>query len=353
MIINDYTGIIYDFIMYNIIYFCKTAVYENFKQFADKDSDIFLYYNEFHNDKNSITPKDDLYPFFYFNNQGASFITETFRKDFDFSKDTFIEFINILQNKKLLKRRIIYYYFDEHKDKLSVESLISGDAVAITEAMSYLQHHGFKAKTFVRVFWDFDNLVDELIRYFEHMVHKLRIFHAKHKDVCNASIKRFCSEENVNTFNRSHPRFYFNPDKQIFGISLFNPYVTIYQYGEKNFNGFIIGWNSFVCLSIFANYDHITYSSISKIFANEVMDDIINALSEEELTITKLSMKLNVSRTTVDKFVRILYDELAILISDSNGNEKYYKVNPKFFIVAKDEFNKKINNLIEINIKGR
>ena len=87
-------------------------------------------------------------------------------------------------------------------------------------------------------------------------------------------------------------------------------------------------------------------SLISKIFSNETMLDIINALTVEPLTITQLSFKLYASRTTVDRLVGLLYDNMAVVVTKSNGNEKYYKINPEFFLAAKEVFNKKIDDLL-------
>ena len=60
---NPAPGIIYDAIMYNIIYFCKDIFFNTIKTCVRNDDDVLLYYNKFRSTMID-TPPNSLYPFF-------------------------------------------------------------------------------------------------------------------------------------------------------------------------------------------------------------------------------------------------------------------------------------------------
>ena len=58
-------------------------------------------------------------------------------------------------------------------------------------------------------------------------------------------------------------------------------------------------------------------------------------------------MQLHVSRTTIDRLVNLLHNECAVAVSRVEGNEKYYRINPEYFLVAKNKFDIVFEELAE------
>lgn len=340
------TGIIYDAITYSTIYFCRDAMYKIMRLYANKEDDIFFYYDRFRAAKGSITPPDDLYPFFCFENKGPSVITEYFRRTVSFETGTLNDFINELKKVAYFKRFVVFYYLDEYKKDIRIEDVIKKDPASVARAMVLLRDHGSKTDTFIRLFYDFERLTEELIQYFQILFHKLKLFHHKYRDVCSEAAENFFTDKNIKIISKSFGCNKLSKKTVIFGVSFFQCFAYLLQIEGKMVKGFVIGHKSYSSIPQNANYKHVTATIISQIIANDLMVDILNLLTLEPLTITQLSFRLHVSRTTVDRFVGFMYDNMAIIISKLNGNEKYYGINPEFFLVGKEVFNKKIDDLL-------
>lgn len=347
MKINEAAGVIYDAIFYSYIYFNKEKIYQRLKPYADKDSDIFAYYDQMRKGNQPLTPSEDFYPFFYVSLQEQSFMTAYFRKYFKFDTGTYADFLALFKDKHALKRALIFHYFDRYQDEIKLDQLIDGDVLAVTKAMVHLRTHGDRMNAFVRIFCDFDSLVEELVSYLEQLLHKVKLFHAKNKGVCDIAVENFCKKENLHVISKAYNLDTIKVEEQSFGISLFHPYIYMLQFDHPIMQGFVIGHQAYLAVPSHTAFRHVTAAMISRIYSNDIMESIIDALSVEDLTITQLSMRLHVSRTTIDRLIGDLYDDLAVLISKSNGNEKYYRVNPDFFLAGKEAFINKINVLME------
>lgn len=348
MTINNYTGVIYDVINYNVIYFNKESIHSQLKIYAKKDEDIFAFYDEFRKGKHAVTPPENLYPFFFYDIKAPCVLSQYFYKKFDYFSDTYVEYFNTFQNIEQFKRYVFFFYLEQYRDKINIEAVIEGDKKEITKASVAMRYHGERANTFIDLFYDFESAVNELIKYLKRLLHKMKLFHSKKKGLYQAAIEKFINSDNVNPFKKvNNIKDEVKFSKQLFAVCFMNRYVILYKgkTGTSEYS-FIVGSDCCQSIRKNADYSYLTYAAVSKVFAHEITDDIIKELTREELTITKLSMKLNTARTTVNKFVGFLYDELAIQVSRANGNEKYYRLNPEYFLVAKRILNEKIDNIL-------
>lgn len=346
MKINEAAGVIYDAIFYNLIYFNKERVYQRLKICAVKDSDIFACYDQMRKGNQPLTPSEDFYPFFYISLQEQSFMTAYFRKYFKFDISTYRDFFSLFQDKHALKRALIFHYFDRYKDEINLDQLIDGDVLAVSKAMVHLREHGDRMNAFVRIFCDFDSLVEELVSYLEQLFHKVKLFHAKNKGLYGAAIENFCKKENLHVISKAYNLEKIKVEELSFGICFVHPYICMFQFCDSKMKSFVIGYHTYL-VTRQTICPTVTAAMISRIYSNDIMESIIEALSVEELTITQLSMRLHVSRTTTDRLIGDLYNDLAVLIAKSNGNEKYYRVNPEFFLAGKEALNKKIDVFLE------
>ena len=344
---NAEPGIIYDAIVYNTIYFCKDAMFKAIRIYTGNDEDVFRYYNEFLKTKNLKSPSDDFYPFFFFQNVGPCVLTTYMDKNFNFFTDTKNDFLDLLKDTEKFKRFIIFYYLEKYAEKIDIEKVIDGDTAAVSKALVLLREHGPYMESFIRVFCDFNSLVDDLTQYLDSVIECVNKFHQKHKNVILKAIENFTDSQVFEVFSKKVG--IKNPVKlseQFYSGCLMNQIVLKYQLQDNNYL-FIVSPYAFKTALLHMQFKNIDGYSLSKLFANSIICDIIKELARQESTISKLSYKIHISRTTVDRLVCYLKDELAITVSRTDGKEKYYKINPEYFITAKNSFDKMYENLME------
>lgn len=313
--------------------------------YVEKDQDVFLYYNKFCTFKPLPTPDEAFYPFFFYDGTRPCVLSKYFLKHYNCSIGTYENFLQILNDKNQFKREVVFYFLQEYREKIDIEKVIVKDPVEVTKSVIELHSHGTYTNTFVRLFYDFDLLVDELSEYLNKMFLKLAHFHENQKQAVKEAIDGFLKPETINVYTKKVglPKSIKVTD-QTFSVSLINPSALIW-FHEKNEYFYILTVGSYksilkVTLDVLETsfYSNVTKYSLAKIFSNDIICDILRELTKKDLTITMLSQKLHISRTTVDRFVSGLNDEFAITVSRSVGKEKYYDINPEFFLIAKAKF---------------
>jgi DNA-binding transcriptional ArsR family regulator len=109
---------------------------------------------------------------------------------------------------------------------------------------------------------------------------------------------------------------------------------------------FFFGANSIKSISKWlGDYSRISVVSFGKAFGNEVKYDIIQELRKGEKTVSQLSKKLFISRSTVDRYLLSLCDELVVKVVKKAGTEIYYSLNPYYVIAAKEEINRYLDGI--------
>ncbi len=344
---NPAPGIIYDAIMYNVIYFSKEKVFEKIRFFLDSDGEAFVNYNKFRKSQGVIDPPETFYPFFYYDGERPCALSKCFINHYTFYNGTFKDFLSILNDKAQFKRIVLFHLLEPYQDQLDIEAVLGEDPKAITEAVVLLRSHGSSLQSFVRLFHDFDEVTNELGKYMETLVFRLRRFHKTHNGEAIAAIERFLVPEVIKVYvKKTGTDKSVKIEEQIFSVSLLHPAVFIWQHrGEKY--AYVISANACRDTMRMPVYNNITSLSIAKLFANETIYDIIKELVKGEQTITRLSMRLHVSRTTVDRLVNYLHDEFAVDLVRMEGNEKYYRVNREYFLSAKSKFDAMFEELLK------
>lgn len=243
-----------------------------------------------------------------------------------------------MNNKAQLKRAVLFYILEPYRDQLDIEAVLKEDPKSITEAVVLLRSHGSRLRSFVRLFYEFDEVANELRKHMEPLVFRLRRFHEKYKEVVMKAIERFSAPDVVKVYvKKSGMSNLTDISSQTFSVTLLHPTVLIWRNEGDNF-AFILSTNAYTSITLYAHHKNIPPYSIATLFSNEMIRDIIGALSNQEETITRLSMQLHVSRTTIDRLVNLLHNECAVVVSRVEGNEKYYRLNPEYFLVAKNKF---------------
>jgi len=347
MTINHYTGVMSDTIYYNVIFFNQDTIRTQSKLYAEKEDDIFLFYDEIRKGKNVIDPPESLYPFFFYDIKIPCVVTEYFHKKFDFFMNKHTDFSSIFKDVDYFKRFVFFFYLEQHKE-ININAALKGDTIEIGKALVAMRQHGERANTFVYLFNNFDQLVEELIRYLNKLHHKMKLFHGKKKGHYQETIDRFCSNDNINILKKTYGiKDKVNILKQTFSVSFMQQYRYLLSSKNNDSNySFVVGYRSHVVVPKYLNYNFLTPITAAIIYTNPLMNSIIRALKKEELTITKLAIKLAMSRATADRLIGILYDDLAIQITRTIGNEKYYRLNPEYFLAIKSVLVQDIDDIL-------
>lgn len=345
---NPVPGIIYDAIVYNIFYFCKDTFYKNVRQYVENNQDVFFYYNKFCALKPLPIPDETFYPFFFIDGATPCILSKCFIKQFDFYKGSYEDFLSILNDKRQFKREVAYYYLEQYRQEIDIEKVIEGNPLAITEAVVLLRSHRSYMKVFAHLFHEFDSIIDGLIEYLKNLFSVLERFHTKHKKEVDEALNKFLDPQIIDVYKRKNRiDKSVNMSEQEFSVVLLHPSVIIHNYRE-NVYFHILATGAYKCMARLPVYRNITEYSLIRVFSNEMTFDIIKRLSKGDLTISMLSQQLHISRTTVDRLVNELYSEFAVYISRSVGKEKYYEIDPNFFLVAKEKFDFMFNDFIRV-----
>ena len=305
--------------------------------YAEKETDIFTFYDEMRSDRHHLHPPESLYPFFYYDITPPCVISEYFHKYFDFFQGTDTSFFNLFNDTEAFKRYVFYFYLEQFRDKINVEAVIKGDAIALSKASLAMRNHGDMADTFIYLFHNFEQLIEELLAYLKQLNHKMKLFHGKRKGLYQEAIDRFFHSVKVNNYKKSlNIKDDVTLINQMFAVSFMNKYPIIYKPINDGLEySFVIGYDGSMTMDKLVDNRHVTDQAMASIFANKLAKEIVWALGKEELTFTQLSAKLNVTHLTIERIIRILRDNFAVHITRTNGDEKYYDLNLEYLRAEK------------------
>ncbi len=343
-------GIMYDVISYSVIYFNRDS-YNNVKTYySDKSVDTFKYYDIFRQGKRRLDPPDFLYPFFYFFSDtkkhftNFSLLQSYFLNSYNFLSFELSDFLASIRT-PAFKLFCINYYFKNYTDRLSIDGLMAGSVDDCMQAMAILHKHGENLQYFHQLIRSFDSLVVPLTEYLENCYARMSSLYAqfgqslfdevytnylKNTDVINKA-------QNLTQDELEHIEFYtfhLIDHLMLFPHKPYNSHSAMFFFGVSSLEN-VLGW---------ANYSNIDVFSFCSAFGNEIKKDIIMQLAEKEQTISQLASALFTSRSTINRYVVSLYENLVIQISKKIGTETYYSLNPRYFVIVR----KKVEDIFDL-----
>ena len=345
---NDYAGVIYDSIYYNIVFLNKDRIIKSLLRLEKHESEILKYYNKFKNGIGNIEPDENFYPLFYYDIGNPSVMSEYFRQHFDLRNGTFLDYLELIKDVRRFKRFVFLHYTEPFQKNVNIEAVIKGDSVEIGKVLVALSdaQKGKWANTYVRLFYNFEELAKELLEYMKILIDRMNLFHLKNKRFVKATIDTLCIKENANLCKKlCNIEENVDLSKQIYSVCFMNKYFIMKHYHGTKYN-LMIGIDSAYHLHEFMTYRYVTGVSASRLISNEIMHSMVQALRKEDMTITQLSKELNISRPTADRFINILKSELAITMSKKESNEKYYQLNLNYFKAAQKVLNEIYGEII-------
>lgn len=342
-------GIMYDVISYSVIYFNRDS-YNNVKTYySDKSIDTYKYYDIFRQGKRKIDPPDYLYPFFYFSSDPKNHFTNfSLLQSYFLNHYNFLDFnlTNFLDSLKApsFKQFCMAYYFKNHADQISIDGLAAGNVDDCMQAMLILHKHGDRLRYFYQLIRSFDELLPSLLEYLENCYVRMASFHAQFgqgffDDVYSYYLKNaddINKAQNLSTEDLQNITCYtihLIDHLMMFDRMPLNSDTGMFFFGSSSLEN-VLGWS---------NYSNLDVLSFCSAFGNEIKKDIIMQLAEKEQTISQLASALFTSRSTINRYVVSLYENLVIQISKKIGTETYYSLNPKYFVIVK----KKVEDMLD------
>lgn len=336
--INESLGILYDSLFYNLVYFNRKAIETYLSSLTHKKTDAILYnYDSFRIKKSLPNPPDSLYPFFHYSEHFSCVLTKLVLEKTDFFGDSILDFFQKLEDKRSFKRYVFTHYLHTFED-INMQKVLLAEGESIAKALTLLSQ-SIKIDYFYYMFYHFNQLVEQLITYLKSLLIEVEKFHAKNKDKTDI-IHTFISADTTSQVKRACMLDdEINLESQTYSVCYLAQYLIMKRStkGEKPF-AFLLGCNCSDVLYQAINYRYITIYSVIKSYGNDTKIDIIRELSKKEMTVSQLSRKLHLSRSSIGRYVEDLVDEVAIIRVKKVGADIYLRLNPDYFIQSKSAF---------------
>jgi DNA-binding transcriptional ArsR family regulator len=230
------------------------------------------------------------------------------------------------------------HYLAPFTAQVDLDAILAGDADSILKAVALLSFHQENLIYFVDFFQHFESLVHALAEYMTDLFGKMKSFHSKYvPTVFNEIYEDYVqNEEMLKKMYQIDNRYTFKDDA--FSVLLMQHLAILETIVRDNKILFFFGANSIKTINKWlGDYSKISVVSFGKAFGNEVKYDITQELRKGEKTVSQLSKKLFISRSTVDRYLLSLCDELVVRVVKKSGTEIYYSLNPYYVIAAKEE----------------
>lgn len=345
-------GLLLDVISYTLMYFNHDSYQREKILYSDKTTDTFKYYDSFRQGKRRLDPPDLLYPFFSFNDAKSSYssvspLLSYFLNVFDFSTVDLKTLLDALSTEGF-REYCLNYYFQSFSDRLSIGGLDAGNADDCMKALLVLQKQGERLELFYPFLRDFRSLIGPLRDYLEECYGRIASFHAQFGPELAAGVRGdyLANAESVDRSLDLKPGD--GGEASDYTVHLINHMVLFHQTVRGTGKGvYFLGLSSVENVVGWTNYSSLDLLSFCNAFGNEIKRDIIMQLVQEEQTVSQLAAALYTSRSTVNRYVVSLYENLVIQISKKVGTETYYSLNPKYFLIAKEKVSSVIDYIIE------
>lgn len=193
-------------------------------------------------------------------------------------------------------------------------------------------------ETYTELFYHFENVVEELIRYLDNVMFYMVKYHKNRLADSHRTLQElFIDDIKVSQFKKAHSlEENLRLESQTYSICYMNPYITMYQ-GKENGYIFIFGNRMLDHIGGYVQYAYryryIKPQRTMQLLGHEYTMKMLKILKKGDATVSQLSRIFHVSRTSIIRLVQALEKEL-ILISYRDGWEHYYRINYDYLFYA-------------------
>ena len=340
MIYNEHMGIIYDVILYGLIYFNKSSLIKKFEERGHDLDGAFTYFDEV---KNSCPPLPEcLLPFFYYDSITPCFLTEYIIKSLDFHKHKFQDFIKSLQNP--LKKNVFDYLFENLSDDEKMLLIKNKDSKVVIKAFTNESWSGEMTKQTMFLLYNFSYVSYLLIDTINDIYKHISELHNKYIDKIAQKVKETQSKETLLLFEKLYSLDEKKASMQICSICFMNQFVR-YEKRDGNVESvFLLGYRYKETMETDYNKANVSLEKALFAIGDPIRFKIIvNLKKHGSLTISDLGRLINISKTTSFRHINILCEEKIIIEHHREGLKIYYKVNKDYLFSMEKLFSKFVN----------
>ncbi|MEA4833503.1 hypothetical protein SDC9_96324 [bioreactor metagenome] len=328
---NNITGIIYDCIFLGVIYFNKDTVKSVLSKYCDDSDDIFEYYNII--EEKQIFPPKHLYPFFYYDGEFPSVLSDYFRCNGYYDQYTFEYFISLIEKKDEFKKFTVNLLLRDLPQEMKNNILNMSKKMLYDEVLKKLSYTDEIIMNVLNMLNDFDSFIDDIIDYFYKIKPVICDLHQQFKKKIEEEFAIFQTDECINNLGRFLNIEISALKSSDFSFCLIHKYVCLSKTNKNNKNlGFITGISLKKAIDCFFIYNNITLETFINALGNSIRYNVVIQLNKHgALTSSQLSRILNVSNTAMRRHIDILFNEYVIKISNQTNREIYFSINESYF----------------------
>ena len=347
--LNGEAAVIYDMICFSSVYFnTKTAILFIQRESGTNNEDELLEnYKKFLPSMEHHLPPLSVAPFFLLNGVNPCPMSRLWNN----TVQSYQKFRDQISYIPYLRKFILSYYFDGLVGSENTELILRGDGAMITKGILLLiKSFGLDEKYFDVLYdlcYNFDNMTKALFDYLDILHEKMMKFHEERIEDASLILQKFFQdEEKQNLFRKS-----FNLDSnlrlqnQVFAVCYMQPYVQWCTHIGKKYS-FHIGCYMLNYIENRVHYGYITATQSLQILGREHVNEIIDILQQGPSTTSQISRKLNLARTSVQRVLFDLANELAV-ISYKQGSEKFYLLNYDYIAQARGVIIRYLDDLLK------
>ena len=321
-------GVLHDVLAYGVLHFNFKAVREYYERSAGYFEDAYVHYDKL---KSQMPPiPRSLYAFFYTNGKKSSFISYFMFSEFDFFKDTFDDFLLILEEYVDIPSRMLAHFFDEQ----GIEDDISEDLTKSLQRILELESDNDLKVSLVTILVNWEQQRGLLLNYLRHAYPIIEKYHEQLYDDSIKMIAKFSSERFLDKL-RQYLEIdgHINIKKQSISISYLNSFLVMSRYNRQEQYVFVMGKYGETVVDRVLNFEFKTPHELFDIMGKPIIRKLLECLYIQDYTATQLTDKLHTSRQSISRHLLWIHDFMLIRVSKKNGPEIYYTINASYFQV--------------------
>ena len=326
-------GKIYDVIMAVNFHFN----YEYFKEIYEKEGSAdpekyFKYYDEIKENLDFIS--DQLFPLFYHNFGKISPVSKYFLYKTNKETINFDRFLDIIEDDNIFKKFLFNYIFEAEIDLNNTD--------CIYEKISQISANGDYKFDLLNLIHNYNNIKNDLILTLKKIYPLVSELHERNTALINSVFNTTNKDETKDKYVK-----YWNIDKKrinnfFVGYSLINTQITYYD-PRFDMTQILFGIDHLEEITSSINKKDISYRKFVNACSNDIKFEILEALHENgEMTKAQLSDLLDVSSSSISRYVDELFSNSMLIISKHESVKIFFSVNKEYF----KEIGKSYNNFI-------
>ncbi|MDR0287664.1 MAG: hypothetical protein LBI03_08195 [Clostridiales bacterium] len=311
-------SILYDTIMYCVLYFDEDIILETDIHFLDSEKfSLFYRYKETANYEISKV----LWPFFAYDLEKISLLTEYFMEKINsdnFYKYDINSFLEDILDKDSLRHHYIKFFLKtEDDDDLNLDEKYS-DLETVMKRSEEIEYSDSLKLYVFNIYLSFDNLVTELVQTLKDIYEIAKRAHNENQDIINSLLKECKNDETIELLKAKSLAKKLSYDKRAAIFTVFAPTSCM-----------ILDTYDILGLEFKSMLENRDENGDIKMFPFGKIYDLFK--NREEISTNELAKELCISKSTAEKYLTRMFNQEALIINRKTDTDTYYSLNEAYF----------------------